>query len=163
RDGVARDAAIARLIVIGPRAVERLLATAQSDGTATMRIAAWRALDAIGDARALEPALNALGDRDQTVAAAAATVARRFVRSAQGASVVDRLTAGVLDRRKPDIVRVAALRALGDLEPTTTAPLLQSLADDPSDAVRAESRSMRERVTRRKKREKPARPDRGAI
>ena len=61
-DAVARAAAAARLIVIGARAVDRLLATAQSDAAAAVRIEAWRALDAIGDARTLEPALRALDD-----------------------------------------------------------------------------------------------------
>ena len=138
-DAMARDAAVARLTVIGTRAVDRLLTTAQSKAAAAARIAAWAALDAIGDTRALEPALKALDDRDAVVAAAAAAVARRFVRGAHGAAVVDRLTAIVLDRRRDEIVRTAALHALDDLEAATTAPLRRALADDPSERLRRAS------------------------
>lgn len=142
-DAVARAAAAARLIVIGARAVDRLLAAAQSDAPAGLRIEAWRALDGIGDARTLEPALRALDDRDPAVAVAAAAAVRRFVRGADGAAAVDRLSAIVLDRRRPDVVRAAALRALDDLGPKTTAPLRRSVASDPGDALRAESSDRR--------------------
>jgi HEAT repeat protein len=136
RDAVSRDAAVARLIVIGARAVIRLLAATQADRAATARLAAWRALDAIGEARALGPALRALDDPDPAVAAAAAALTRRFVRCADGATVVDRLTAVVLDRRRADVVRASALQALGDLDPAVTAPLRQALASEPNEAPR---------------------------
>jgi hypothetical protein len=44
-----------------------------------------------------------------------------------------------LDRARPDAVRLAALRVLGELEPKTIAPLLASLAADASAAIRAEA------------------------
>jgi hypothetical protein len=141
-DGDARESAVARLTVIGARAVERLLAAARSEGAPAPRVTAWRTLEAIGDARALEPALAALDGHEPSVAAAAAATARRFVRGASGARVVDRLTAAVLDRRRPDVVRAAALRALSDLDPATTAPLLRSLADDPSNLLRDAANGM---------------------
>lgn len=144
-DGVKREAAVARLTVIGPRAVERLIALAESPADAAARAAAFRTLEALADPRALAPALRALDDADAgadaTVAVAAAGVARVFVRSAKGASAVDRLTAAALDRARPEPVRIAALRALRELEPATLAPVLRSLADDPSAAVRAEAGS----------------------
>jgi hypothetical protein len=43
----------------------------------------------------------------------------------------------VLDRSREDTVRVAALRALEDLQPATLAPLLAALEREPNDAIRA--------------------------
>src|SRR2546422_9349113 len=73
---VMRHAAVARLTVIGSRAVERLIALTRSNADAAARTAAWRALEAIGDPRALEPALDTLADTsaDPAVAGAAAGV-----------------------------------------------------------------------------------------
>ena len=45
----------------------------------------------------------------------------------------------LLDRARPEVVRLAALRALRDLDAATIAPLLASLANDPSVAVRTEA------------------------
>jgi hypothetical protein len=134
---VIREAAVARLTLIGGRAVERLIALADSPASIAARAAAFRTLEATADPRALEPALRAVGDADPEVAAAAIGVARRFLRGARGAAAVDRLTATVLDLARPDSVRVAALRALRDLEPGTIAPLLKSLAGDPVVAMNA--------------------------
>ena len=138
---VRRDAAVARLTVIGSRAVERLIALTRSNADAAARIAAWRALEAIGDPRALEPALDTLADAsaDPAVGGAATAVARVFLRGAQGAAAVDRLTAVVLDRARPESLRLAALRALRDLKRSTIAPVLTSLAGDPSATIRAEA------------------------
>lgn len=138
---VTREAAVARLTIIGARGVERLLELAESPVDATARVAAFRTLEAIADPRALGPALRILDDAgiDAAVAIAAAGVARAFVRGARGASAVDRLTAVALDRARPEPVRVAALRAMRELEHSTLAPLLKSLVDDPSPAVRAET------------------------
>jgi HEAT repeat protein len=136
-NAVKREAAIARLTITGARAVERVAALAMSASPSAARAAAFRTLEGIADPRALEPALHAIADADPKVATAAIAVARLFVRSARGAAAVDRLTAASLDCRRGDAVRLAALGALRDLDPATIAPLVASLADDPSDAVRA--------------------------
>jgi len=138
---LTREAAVARLTVIGPRAVARLVAEVESDAAAASRATAFRALEAIRDARALAPALEVLADvaADPSVAVAAAAVARAFVLGAHGADAVDRLTAAALDRRRPESVRLAALQALRGLDRSTIAPLLASLAGDPSAGIRAES------------------------
>jgi HEAT repeat protein len=135
-----RDAAVARLTVIGARAVERLVALAESDADRPARAHAFKTLEAIGDARALDPAMHALDDADADVAIAAAGVARLFVRGARGATAIDRLTATALDGARPDAVRLAALRSLRDLDGSTIAPLLKTLAADASAAVREEAR-----------------------
>jgi HEAT repeat protein len=136
---VTRDAAIARLTVMGSRAVERLIAVASSPDNIPARIAALRTLDAIGDPRALQVALRTLRDArvDPDVAVAAAGVARPFVRGAKGAAAVDGLTTAALDTARPAGVRIAALRALGDLDRTTLAPLLAALASDADASVRS--------------------------
>lgn len=135
-DAVKREAAIARLTVLGARAVERVATLAGSTAAGPARSAAFRTLEAIADPRAFEPALQALSDADQAVAVAAIAVVRPFVRSARAAAAVDRLTAVTLDRRRPEPVRLAALQALRDLEAATIAPLLKSLSADPSQAIR---------------------------
>jgi len=133
-----REAAIARLTVIGARAVKPLISLVESGAAGRVRVGALRALDAIGDPRALAPGLSAIDDRDSSVAVAAIGVARRFLRDARGAAAVDRLTAVALDRSRPDVMRTAALHALHDLDRKTIAPLLKSLARDPIVAMSGE-------------------------
>jgi HEAT repeat protein len=138
---VRRDAAVARLTVIGVRAVDRLVSLAASNADAPARGAALRALEGIGDRRALEVALAATGDENPAIALAAIALARGFIHQEKGAAIVDRLTATAIDRSRPERVRIAAVQALKDLEPATVAPLIQSLARDPSRVVRAEAKS----------------------
>ena len=138
---VRRESAVARLTVLGARAVERLIAAAGAAETAEARAAAWRALEAIGDARALEPALALLArrDADPAIAAAAAGVARAHLHGAHGADALDRLAAALLDPAGHETVRLAALRALRDLEPQTIAPILAALSADPNETIRVEA------------------------
>jgi HEAT repeat protein len=154
-DPIKRDAAVARLTVIGARAVARLIELAESPVDPSARAAAFRALEAIGDRRALEPALRILNQPDLTVARAAAGVVRVFVKTAKGAVAVEGLTLVALDRTRPEELRVAAVRALHDLDPLTIAPLVKSLSDDPSDAVRTEAKTSR--TARPRSSEDPAR------
>ena len=138
---VTRETAVARLTLLGARATDRLIAAAQDGASPDGQAAAWRALEGIGDARSLEPALAALAEPHlaPAVGAAAAGVARLHLRGARGARAVDRLATVLLDRTRHETVRLAALRALQELEPATIAPIVVSLADDPSAAVRAEA------------------------
>ena len=73
-NSVAREAAVARLTVFGARAVERLVAVAESNGPAIARISAFRVLEAIGDPRALDAALQSVRDNDTGIAGAALVV-----------------------------------------------------------------------------------------
>jgi HEAT repeat protein len=136
--GVQREVAVARLTVLGARAVERLIAIADSDASSAARAAAFRTLEGIADPRALDAALRAIVSPDETVASAAIGVGRVFIRGPRGASVVDAVTTTALDDARPDAIRLAALRALTDLERSTIAPLLATLASDPSPAIRSE-------------------------
>ena len=135
---VIRETAVARLTVIGPRAVERLVAFVDRLETgATARVAALRALEALGETRALDAALRATASADARVAEAAVAVVRVFLRGERGAAALDRLAALVLNRACPETVRLEALTALGDLNPSTLEPLWQALRDDPNAAIRA--------------------------
>ena len=152
-NSVDREAAVARLTVIGPRAVERLVSAVETAAAPVARAAALRALEAIGDARGLDAIVRAIDDRDTNVAVAAIVAAGAFLRSAHGPAALDRLTAAALDPQRPEMVRAEAVRAVGDLDRATVKPLLAKLADDPSEAVRAAAAL---RIGRK-------RPDPGAI
>jgi HEAT repeat protein len=132
---IARQAALARLIVIGSRAVGRLVEVAQT-GAPQARIGALTALEAIGDPRAVPPALSALRSDDEEVTLAAMPVARRFLRGEHGAALLDALAAVVLDPGRLERVRLAALDTLRVLPAPTLAPLLARLRDDPLASLR---------------------------
>jgi len=129
---VARESAIARLTVIGARAVDRLVRLAASDATPAARAAALTALERIGDRRALKAALPLVSDPDVDVALAAIAVAGAFVRDPQGVPAVDRLTALAVDAARPASIRAAAVDALRVLGESTIAPLVERLSDDPA-------------------------------
>jgi hypothetical protein len=133
----ARDAAVARLAVIGTRAVEGLLAVARAGGAAAARAGALAALEAIADPRSADVAIDALGDDDDGVRASAAALARRLIDATCGADVLDRLTAAAVDATRSDPVRLAALDALRNVAPPSLALLSARLRDDPSAVVRA--------------------------
>ena len=135
--GAARDAAVARLSVIGTRAVEGLLGTLQSATDADVRTAALAALEAIGDPRAADAALACLEGDDAAVRAAAAGVLRRLLESVRGASVLDRLAAIAVDTARADGARLAALESLRHVPGQALDLISARLSDDPSLAVRA--------------------------
>jgi hypothetical protein len=127
---VTREAALARLTVIGARAVERLVTLVSSDAPASSRTAALRALEAIGDARGRDAILRAIDDLDATVAVTAIAAARADLRGLHGADALDHLTRTALDRTRHESVRAAAVDAVRELDPSTIAPLLDALRDD---------------------------------
>jgi HEAT repeat protein len=139
---VTRDTAVARLTMIGARAVGRLIAVAKSGAPGAARAAALGALEAIGDPRARDAILRAVDDRDPAVAIAAIGAARGYLRGRHGAEALDQLTRAALDRSRDESVRVAAVGAVGDLELSTIAPLLEALRDDPHRGVRALAQSV---------------------
>jgi HEAT repeat protein len=135
---VVRETALARLTVIGPRAVVHLVGLVENTATPpSTRLAALRALDAIDDVRAIDVARSSLSDADLRVAVAAAGVLQRFLTGSRGVEVTDALTAKALDRDAEDAVRLAALVALEDLGRVPLEPLWKALAQDSSRSVRA--------------------------
>jgi HEAT repeat protein len=134
---VTRDAAVARLTVLGPRAVDKLTAVLESAAPSSARVGALQALEAIASPRALDPALRAVEDRDPAVASAAVSMVQVFLRSARGADVADRLTQVAVDAHRQPDVRLAAIDALSALTTAELRPLWKVLAQDSHPAVQA--------------------------
>jgi HEAT repeat protein len=127
-DEVKRESAIARLAVIGERAVDRLVATFPAAPRET-RVAVLRALEAIGDPRAMPVARKALSEGGD-VAVAAALSLRPLLQSADGrvATVaLDVLVGIALDTAAARRVRMAAYEALADMPEAVTEPVSQAL------------------------------------
>jgi hypothetical protein len=120
-----RDAAVARLRIIGSRAVERLAAMVAADSTPDVRAAALRALEGSDDDRALRAAAAASGDPDAGVARAAIGVLRGRLMGESGTEILDLLSGIALDSERPRDVRLAALDALSELPRHVVQPLLQ--------------------------------------
>jgi HEAT repeat protein len=137
-DGSVRESAVARLRVVGARAVGRLvqLVDAADLQPAVARAAALHALESIADPQALNAAARALDDSDVEVAVAAAGVLGELLRGSRSGSAAEALTRVAIDRRRPDATRLGAIDALSALEASSLKPLIQLLRDDPSEAVR---------------------------
>ena len=136
---ITRETAIAHLTLIGPRAVDRLVAVLASSPAAAVKIAVLRALESIANTRALDAVLASIEEHDVGVAVAAASAAAPFLRSPRSADVVDRLTRAALDGARPSQVRLAAIGALSGLQSATLKPLWKTLAEDPDSVVQAAS------------------------
>ena len=135
---VVRETALARLTVIGSRAVVHLIGLVENTDTPpSTRLVALRTLEAIDDPRAIDVAKVALDDADRGVAVAAAGVLQRFLTGSRGVEATDVLTTKALDGGASDAVRLAALVALEDLGRAPLEPLWKALADDGSRSVRA--------------------------
>ena len=111
---VTRESAVARLTILGARAVGRLAALVRDRHAAPRaRIGALHTLAGIRDSRGLAPALEAMADVDRDVTVAAIGVARAFLDTPQGMTALDRLTAVVLERdrtRRPEVHAAMAER-----------------------------------------------------
>ena len=152
-DDLRRETALARLSVIGTRAVSPLLALAADTGRQVIcRISALLALEAIGDSRGLAVARSCAVDPDDRVGVVAIGLLAKLARgSGSGATrAFDQLTAITLETGASVERRLAALTALSGpagaaLSPRDArvlAPIYDALKTDPSSRIRA-------RVTRR--------------
>jgi HEAT repeat protein len=132
------DAALARLAVIGTRAIRQILDALSASERADGRVSLLQALETTPDPRCVEPVLALLAATEPPeVRLAAARTARGLLSLPQGAAVLDRLTAIVLDRTEPAPLRASALEGLAALPPRTVKPVLERLRDDPDDEIRA--------------------------
>src|SRR6476469_2529744 len=138
-DDVRREAAAARLRVIGARAVERLLdayARSSNDG---VRLTILRVLEPIGDPRAIAPARHALADGGD-LAVMATQVMRGLLDVAdQGvrSDALDALVTVALDESVARPVRRAAVDALRDMPAEARARVEVALGADPVEAIGA--------------------------
>ena len=135
---VRRETAIARLRVIGARALRHILPLLEVSAPVRTRIAALRALEGCRDAgrRGADPRRR-FATRILTCASRAIGVARTLLDGSRGSDVLDVLTGLALDSAQPLPVRRAAVGALADLPSRTLRPLVQRLRKDPDAAVRA--------------------------
>jgi len=139
---VAREAAVARLVIIGPRAVEQLVVALGEARRRASLIAILQVLERIADGRALIPASQYLAQGDQAVALAAVAAVRPHLQSPHAAvadAAVRILTDVVLDVSAADSVRAAALDAVHDLPVEAVEPILVRLRDDPSPRLRRQA------------------------
>lgn len=123
-DPVRREAAVARLAIVGERAVERLLAAlAAAEASPEATIDILRTLELIGSPRVVGPALARLGAPSDAVAIAAVGALRAHLRAAdadiarqtlEGLTTLA-LSKGALSKGRSDPPRLAALEALGEL------------------------------------------------
>jgi HEAT repeat protein len=135
-DSVRRDAAVARLAVIGTRAVRQLLEHLTSAAAPDAQAALLLALEAIPDPRSVDPVLHALDAPEPAVRQAATRAARGLLALPQGTRILDRLAARALDTAVPGDERVAGIEALAGLPARTLRPLLERLREDPDRTVR---------------------------
>ena len=124
-----REAAVARLRIIGGRAVACLAALIASEASPAARAAAVRALDGVDQARALAIARAAVADADPDVATAAIAMLRGWLTRESGTDVLDLLSGIALDTTRNAGVRLAALDALSELPRHLVQPLQQAAPD----------------------------------
>ena len=132
-DDVRREAAIARLAVIGARAVDGLLKAYKSTSDREMRIAILRALEPSGDGRTIPIARQAISDGGD-VGVAAATALRGLLDSPHGptaAAALDALVATTLDPTAERQLRLTAFDALQTMPESVRARIAEALQSDP--------------------------------
>src|SRR5262245_42430510 len=99
-DSIRRDAAVARLRILGSRALPRLVDLVASDASATVRAVALNALEGITDVRAIDVAVDALQDGNIDVVIGALGVLREWVAEETGTRLLDAITAIAVDRTR---------------------------------------------------------------
>ena len=124
-DALRRDAAIARLRVLGSRAIEKLSAIAADDASATARASALKALEGVDDPRVPAIALRGLADTDVDVRLAAVGALSPWVVREEGTGIMDALVEATLDRDQAAAVRLAALDALSQLPRDIVQPVVE--------------------------------------
>jgi len=138
-DEVRREAAIARLAVIGPRAVDALLQAYASTTDRDMRIAVLRALESSGDRRTIPIAKQAIvlgGD----LAVAAAAALRGLIDSpheATATEALDLLVTAVLDTSAERVVRMTAFDLLRAIPDGARDRIREALKTDPDPHMKA--------------------------
>lgn len=122
-DSIRRDAAVARLRIVGQRALPRLIDVISDNESASVRAHALSILEGLDDVRAIDVAFDALRDGDVDVVIAALGVLRGWVADETGTRLLDAITAMTVDRSRDARVRVAALAALSELPEHLVRPI----------------------------------------
>jgi hypothetical protein len=131
-DDVAREAAIARLSIIGARAVDRLATAYEGATSRGARLAILRVFEAIGDYRAGPLARRALLEGGDTALAASAVLRTLLTstRDATAAQALDALVATALDTSNDHRLRLAAVEALRDAPGDVGARVAEAVGAD---------------------------------
>ena len=138
-DELRREAAIARLTVIGPRAVDALLQAYASTTDRDTRIAILRALESSSDRRTIAIAKEGIvmgGD----LAVAAAAALRGLIDSpheATATEALDLLVTTVLDTSADRVVRMTAFDALHAMPEGVRVRVREALKKDPDSHMKA--------------------------
>lgn len=138
-DEVRREAAIARLAVIGARAVDGLRRAYAESSARETRIAVLRALEPIGDRRTVAIARGAIAEGGD-LALAAASALRGLLDSPHGPTgtdALDVLVATALDPSAERRVRLAAFDALQGMPEGVRARVAEALQADPDPGLKA--------------------------
>lgn len=117
-DPIAREAAAARLAIVGPRALERLTAVLQAQDQPTAVVALLDVMDRIGDPRSAATAAPYLQHPDDAVAMAAVAVTRLALKADPtdaATRATDALIAVATSPAASPQVKRAAVEALGEL------------------------------------------------
>jgi hypothetical protein len=116
-DDVRREAAIARLAIIGARAVDRLIAAYEAASERDTRVAILRALESSGDVRIVAVARRAILERGDIAVAAAGALRSQLdsPHAPVAADALDALVSVALDPTAERRVRLAAFDALQEI------------------------------------------------
>ncbi len=131
-DEVQRDSAIARLGIIGARAVDRLSDAYANTTSRGMHLAILRTLEVIGDHRSAPLAQQAMAEGGD-IAVAATGVLRALLTSSHAATAtaaLDTLIATALDVSRDRRLRLAAFDTLRELPPDVRARVAETLRND---------------------------------
>ena len=137
-DDVRREAAIARLGVIGARAVERLVSAYASAPTRELKVALLRALEVAGDRRTVAVAKGAIREGGDVATAAVAALAPLLEspHTATAADVLDVLVTAALDTTGEKRIRLASFQAIQHI-PQVGARIADALQNDPDAGINA--------------------------
>jgi hypothetical protein len=142
-DPETREAALARLGVAGARAVPHLLDALDSTGSPAVRAAVLKALEASGDRRGIDAALEVLHSRatDPKVAVAAVRLLGSHLDRPDETRALDALSAIALDPAYRQALRLEAFAELERMPARVIAPIRKWLAADPDDVIRRRAKS----------------------
>jgi hypothetical protein len=138
-DEVAREAAAARLAVIGPRVIPHLLAAYEHAQNRTARLAILRAMEPVADPRTLPVSTAAIRD-GADIALAAIAVLRQLTESPHGATAdeaLEALVSAAIDKSTERRVRLAAIEAVAGISEGVRGRLQAALSQDPDQWIRA--------------------------
>ncbi len=137
-DEVKRESAVARLAIIGSRAVDRLIA-AYATADRETRFVILRVSEAIADPRAIAISRDALTSGGD-LAVAAISMLRPLLHSpvaSAATQALDALVATALDQRVERRLRLAAFDALQEMPPAVRERVAEALRRDEDPGVQA--------------------------